>query len=94
MKVVLVSVLGAAAGFLTRPCCVLPAAMSLAGVSSIGVTQAVGPYRPVLLSAGIVMLCSALWTTFRREGGVFNKVVAVSATLMGFALSLRVLGAL
>jgi hypothetical protein len=94
MRILLAGVFGATAGFLIRPCCVVPAAMSLAGVSSIGITHAMGPYRPALMSLGVVLLCSALWTTLRREGGAFNKVLAVSAALSGFAVSLRVLGVL
>jgi hypothetical protein len=38
------------------------------------------------------MLAATLWITLRREGGSFNKVLAVTATLAGFVLSLQVLG--
>ena len=82
---------GAVAGFLTRPCCVLPAAVCLAGVSTIGLTHDTVTYRPAFLSVSALVLVAALWTTFRREGGLFNKILATSATLAGFILSLRML---
>jgi len=37
--------LGAVAGFLSRPCCVGPAALSLAGVGSAGFAHALVTYR-------------------------------------------------
>jgi hypothetical protein len=86
------SVIGAVAGFLTRPCCVVPTAMSLAGVSGAALAQQAATYRPALMSASMVILAVTLWTTFRREGGLFNKVLAASATMIGFVLSLRLLG--
>lgn len=90
-RVLLGSVVGAIAGFLTRPCCVVPTAMSLAGVGSVGLAQAAMTYRPAFMSLSTVMLVGALWTTFRREGGLFNKLFAACATLIGFMLSLRLL---
>lgn len=86
------SVIGAVAGFLTRPCCVVPTAMSLAGVSGAALAQHAAMYLPALMSASMVILAGTLWTTFRREGGLFNKVLAVSATMIGFVLSLRLIG--
>ena len=83
------SIVGAVAGFFTRPCCALPAALSLAGVSGTGFAQTAAAYRPAFLSVSAVMLVAALWTTFRRDGGSVNKVLAVCATLLSFALSLR-----
>ena len=90
-KVVFGSIVGVVAGFLTRPCCVVPAAMSLAGLSGVGFAQVVVTYRPAFMSVSIVMLVGALWTTFRRDGGLFNKVLAASATFVGFGMSLRLL---
>lgn len=84
-------VLGAGAGFLSRPCCALPAAMSLAGVSSAGVAQAVMPFRPWLLTTGAVMLLAALWSAFRNDSAVFTKVFSAAAAVAGFIWSLRVL---
>jgi hypothetical protein len=44
------------------------------------------------MTASIVMLAGALWTTFRRHGGSFSKILAAVATLGGFGLSLRLMG--
>ena len=84
--------LGAAAGFLSRPCCALPAAMSLAGASSAGVAQFLMPFRPWLLGTGALLLLTALWSAFRNDSAVFTKVFSAGAALTGFAWSLRVLG--
>lgn len=81
------SALGAIAGFLTRPCCVIPAALSVAGVGSAGLAHAVVTYRPAFLSVGGVMLTVSLWMTFRREGGWFTKILVAGATVVAFALS-------
>jgi hypothetical protein len=37
------------------------------------------------------MLAATLRITLRRDGGSFNKVLAVTAALAGFVLSLQVL---
>jgi hypothetical protein len=91
IKIFLGTIVGAVAGFCTRPCCVIPAAMSLAGVSSAGLAETASTYRPAFLALSTIMLLRALWTTFRREGGLFNKALAAGATLAGFGLSLRIL---
>ena len=91
-KVILTTVVGAVAGFCTRPCCAIPAAMSLFGLSGVAFAQTVVAYRPAFLSVSGLMLAATLWITLRREGGSFNKVLAVTATLAGFVLSLQVLG--
>jgi hypothetical protein len=66
--------------------------MSLAGVSGAAFAQHAATYRPALMSASMVILGGTLWTTFRREGGSFNRVLAASATMIGFVLSLRLMG--
>lgn len=81
------SIIGAVAGFLTRPCCVIPAALSVAGVGSAGLAQAAFVYRPAFLSVSAVMLASSVWLTFRRDGGWLQKALAAGATLTAFALS-------
>jgi hypothetical protein len=90
--VVVSSAAGALAGFLTRPCCVGPAALSLVGVSSVGLAQAVADYRPQLIAVGALVLAATLVINLRREGGWVNKCLAGSATLIGFGWSMRVLG--
>ena len=87
------SIAGAVAGFLTRPCCVIPAAMSVTGVGSAGgLAHAAIVYRPAFLSVSAVLLASSVWLTFRREGGWLPKALAAGATLAGFALSAAFMG--
>lgn len=87
------SAAGAVAGFLMRPCCVGPAALSLFGLSSVGLGQAVVSYRAELIAVGGVAFAATLAINLRREGGWANKVTAAAATLIGFAWSMRILGA-
>jgi hypothetical protein len=86
------TVVGAVAGFLTRPCCVIPAALSLLGVGGAGLAQAIVAYRPALLSISAVLLTASIWMTFRREGGWFPKTLAASATILAFAFSASSIG--
>ncbi len=65
--------------------------MSVGGISSIGFAQTAMAYRSAFLTISTVMLVGALWAAFRRDGGVFNKVLTACATLAGFVLSLRLL---
>ena len=90
-RVLMTTIVGAVAGFCTRPCCAIPAAMSLFGLSGVAFAQTAA-YRPAFLSVSGLMLAATLWITLRREGGSFNKVLAVTATLAGFVLSLQILG--
>lgn len=90
--VVVSSALGAAAGFLTRPCCVGPAILSVLGVSSVGLADTFAAHRPALTAVGAVMLAATLWINLRRDGGWLNKSIAVAATAIGFGWSMRVLG--
>ena len=86
--------MGAVAGFLTRPCCVGPLLLSLAGVSSAGFATSIEAYRPALLLASAAMVLASLWFTLRREGGWFNRTLATGATVVAFFLSIRFLGVL
>ena len=86
------ALLGAVAGFLTRPCCIGPAALSVMGVSSAGLGEVVGAYRPIFLSFGMLMPVVSIWITFRRDGGWFNKCLAACATVTAFAWSTGRLG--
>ncbi len=83
---------GAVAGFLTRPCCVGPAALSLAGVSSAGFAQTLMAYQTAFFGLSAAMLGASLWMNFRREGGWFNRALATVATLAAFAGSILYLG--
>jgi hypothetical protein len=89
IRIVLGTLFGAIASFLTRPCCVIPAVMSAAGLGSAGVAQATVAYRPAFLGVSAVMLIGSFWITFRRDGGWFTKILAASATAIGFVIFLE-----
>lgn len=91
-SVVVNSGVGAAAGFLTRPCCVGPAVLSIVGVSSVGFSDLVVSHRAAFIGGGSAMLIATTWINFRREGGWFNKSLATVAAVVGFSWSVRVLG--
>lgn len=90
--IVVSSAAGAAAGFLTRPCCVGPAVLSVFGVSSVGLAEVFAAHRAVLMAFGGVTLAATLWINMRRDGGTFNKSIAAAATAIGFGWSMRVVG--
>lgn len=85
------SVIGAIAGFVTRPCCIGPAILSLAGVSSAGLGARLATYHLLFVSLGALMLIASTWITFRRDGGWFNKTLAASAAVIAFSWSIGVL---
>jgi hypothetical protein len=77
-------VVAAVAGLLTRPCCVIPIALSVAGVGSVGLAQVEPSYRPAFISASAMLLGCSFWLTFRRPGGRFIKTLSAAATLVAF----------
>lgn len=70
------SAAGAIAGFLMRPCCVGPLALSLLGVSSVGLADALVAHRLGLIATGGLALIATLVVSMRREGGWINKGLA------------------
>ena len=76
---------GGVGGFLTRPCCVVPAVMSLAGVSSAGLSAIVAHRGPFLV-ASTLLLGVSIYTNVRRGGWWINNIVAAIASLVAFAL--------
>ena len=90
--VVISSAVAAAAGFLTRPCCVGPAALSVLGVGSVGLAETFAAHRAAMMTLGGLMLTATLWINVRRDGGWLNKSIAAAATTLGFGWSMRVLG--
>jgi hypothetical protein len=85
------SAVGVVGGFLTRPCCIGPAALSLAGISSIGFGEQVAAHRASFVSLGVAMLIASLVITFRRAGGWPIKITTAGATLAAFAWSMGIL---
>ena len=89
-RAALVAALAAGAGFLTRPCCVLPALLAFGGTGSAAVAQALAAQRPALLvvSAGLVPTVAAVqawsvrgrqgWTDMADELGGFRPIEGVA----------------
>jgi hypothetical protein len=85
--VLVASVIGGIAGFVTRPCCIGPAMLSLAGIGSAGLVATLATYHRFFASLRSVMLIASLWITFRGDGGWFNKGLAATATILAFVWS-------
>lgn len=75
------------AGFLTRPCCVVPAALALGGTTSAALTQRVAAHRPVFLAASVMLLAGSLWMNVRWQTRPLNLWVAVVAAAASFAFA-------
>ncbi|MCC7240852.1 MAG: hypothetical protein IT180_02920 [Acidobacteria bacterium] len=75
------------AGFLTRPCCVLPAVLALGGTSSAALTHSVVAHRPLFLAASVVLLAGSLWMNVRWQTRPFNKWLAVVAAAASFGFA-------
>jgi len=94
MPIVQSALFAALAGFLTRPCCVIPAALSLAGVGSAGLSSVFVTHRPLFLFSSAASLGISTWLTFRRSGGSLNRWVTVLGSAVAFLISAGFLGAL
>jgi hypothetical protein len=84
----------AVAGLLTRPCCVIPAALSLAGVSSAGLSSIFMTHRAAFLATSVVCGGVSLWLTFMRGGNAVGKWVTVLASVIAFLISAGTIGVL
>ena len=78
---------GSLAGVLTRPCCVLPIALSTFGLSSAVVSSFVASYRPMFLLASLTLLAGSVAFTLSREGGTVAKAITVTMSIAGFVVS-------
>lgn len=76
-----------ASGVLTRPCCVLPVALSTFGLSGAVVGRFVLAYRPLFLTGSVALLAASVFITLRREGGTVSKVIALGMTAVAFVVS-------
>lgn len=77
-------VLGGIVGVLMRPCCVIPASLSLLGFTGAATADTVIAYRPVLFAISLTLLAGSLWLTFRTRGGWPVKIISASATILAF----------
>ena len=84
--------LGAVAGFLTRPCCVLPSLLSVVGVGSVGAVNASVQYRGLWLATSAATLLASTVIAFRREGGTAAKIVSIGGCVIAFLWAAGSLG--
>lgn len=81
------AITGSLSGVLTRPCCVLPIALSTFGVSSAVVSSFVAFHRPMFVLASITLLAGSVVITLRRDGGTATKAITVTMSIAGFLVS-------
>jgi len=75
------------AGFLVRPCCVLPAALAVVGTSGAGVASVIAPYRPWFLAMAVVFFgVSFYWNFVRNHNRAGMAVWGVSVLIAGALL--------
>lgn len=79
--------LAASAGFLTRPCCVLPALLAFGGTGSAALTQSVAAHRPAFLATSAALLAGSFWMNVRLETRPINRWLAAVAAGVSFALA-------
>jgi hypothetical protein len=84
----------ACAGFLTRPCCFIPATLSVAGVGTAGLSSLILTHRTALICASTVLTGTSIWMNVRGDGAWLNKILALIATAFAFLLSAGWLGVL
>jgi len=73
-------------GFLTRPCCVVPATLSLVGIGTAGLSAAIVAHRSSFLTASAILLLISLWMNLRQRGSVLNTSLTVFGTIVAFAI--------
>ena len=73
-------------GFFTRPCCVLPAILSVMGVGSAGLSTMLA-YRTPFVAASAVLLGWSVYTTIRGDAWWVNKALTFIASGIAFSLA-------
>ena len=75
------------AGFMVRPCCVIPAALAVLGLSGAGIAAAIVPYRSwFLLMAVAFFSVSFYWNFIRNHNRPGMVVWSLSVLLAGAIL--------
>ncbi|OLC76247.1 MAG: hypothetical protein AUH72_19300 [Acidobacteria bacterium 13_1_40CM_4_65_8] len=88
------TIVATVSGFLTRPCCVIPAAMSMTGIGTARLSGALVSHRAEFLMTSALLLGASVVINFRREGGVFNKAMAIAASMVAFSIAAGWVGGL
>lgn len=74
------------AGFLMRPCCVIPAALALLGVGGAGVAAALAPFRLWFLLLAAAIFSVSFYLNFIRNRNRAGMVVWALSVLIAGAL--------
>jgi hypothetical protein len=88
------TIVGIFAGFLSRPCCVVPMVLSLTGIGGAAFASVAVVWRPVWLALSAATVVASVWLTFRRECRWFNRCLSIAAAVFGFVAASRFLGVL
>jgi pimeloyl-ACP methyl ester carboxylesterase len=86
-RAALVAALAAGAGFLTRPCCVLPALLAFGGTGSAAMAQTLAAQRPALLVVSAGLVGASIWMNVRLRARPLNKWLTAVAAVASFALA-------
>ena len=83
------SLMAAGAGFLTRPCCLGPALLSIMGGSAAGLSQVFANHHIVFAVLSGLLLTTSVWINIRWQAQAWNKWVAALSALAAFGLVAR-----
>ena len=83
------SAIAAAAGMLTRPCCLAPALLALTGGSAAGLGQVFATHHAVFAALSAVLLTVSVWMNVRLQAQAWNKWLAGLSTVAAFVLVAR-----
>lgn len=83
------SVAPAAAGVLTRPCCLAPALLSLSGGSAAGLARVFAAHHTAFAVLSIVLLTISVWVNVRLQAQTWNKWLAAVSSVVAFVLVAR-----
>ena len=72
---------------MTRPCCVIPAALSFVGAGSASLGASVARYHVLFWFMSASLLPVSFVVNFRRDGGTFNKALTVTASVIAFIMA-------
>ncbi|MGE3843579.1 MAG: hypothetical protein AB7I50_18570 [Vicinamibacterales bacterium] len=86
-RAALVAAMAAGAGFLTRPCCVLPALLAFGGTGSAAMSQTLAAQRPAFLIVSAGLAGVSIWLNLRLRARPLNKWITAVAAVASFALA-------
>ncbi len=73
-----VAALAAGDGFLTWPCCVLPALLAFAGTGSAALGQTIAAHRPAFLVVSAILFAGSLWINLHLQTRPVNRWIVVA----------------